>query len=395
MKIFSCGNCEQVVYFESVQCTRCGHTLAFLPDRGVVSALEQAPAPTQGQAQQQQGSGEQVGWRALGPNVAGALYRLCRNYTEQAVCNWAVAADDSNEYCRACRLNHMIPNVADAQAMEAWHRLELAKRRLIYTLLELGLPVEGKAENPERGLAFDFLQDDSTTGSTTRVFTGHDDGLITINIAEADNPFREKMREHLGETYRTVLGHFRHESGHYYWDRLIAGTPRQETFRELFGDEQLNYEEARARHYKEGPPPQWWDRFVSAYASMHPWEDWAETWAHYLHMVEGIDTARAYGLSPRLVATGAAPETARGSRRLNPHSFDDLIKAWIPLTVALNSMNRTFGLTDCYPFVLTKAAIDKLRFVHDLVEEQRARLDHREIHEPNANGTGSTPSLPR
>jgi hypothetical protein len=337
MNIFSCGVCEQTVFFESVMCTRCQATLAFLPERWAMMAAK--------------------------PGAATG-YRLCRNYTEHAVCNWAIPTGDGDPYCRACRLNHMIPNLADAHAKEAWHRVEMAKRRLLYALLALGLPVETKAENPSGGLAFDFLQD----SGPEKVFTGHSEGLITINIAEADDPFREKMREQMGETYRTVLGHFRHESGHYYWERLIDGGPLQDQFRRLFGDERASYDAARDRHYRQGPPPSWWDRFVSSYASMHPWEDWAETWAHYLHMVDGLETARAHGLSLRPAPTGAAPERAVNIRRIDIHSFDDLLAGWLPLTVALNNMNRSFGTNDCYPFVLTEPAINKLRFVHDVVE---------------------------
>ena len=356
MKIFRCDGCDQVVYFESVRCTRCSRTLAFLPDRGVVTAVEAEAAEAPDGA---------VVWRTL--SAAGGRYRPCRNSTEHAVCNWAVPADDDDEYCCACRLNHTIPNLDDADTKEAWHRMEIAKRRLLYTLLSLRLPIETKAENPDGGLAFDFLADSTSAGP---VFTGHSDGLITINIAEADDPFREKIREQLGETYRTLLGHFRHESGHYYWERLVEGGPRMDAFRTRFGDEQQDYDKARDRHYADGPPAGWSERYVSAYASMHPWEDWAETWAHYLHMIDGLETARAYGMSLRPVPAGAEPEPPLRATRLDLHVFDDLMKAWIPLTVALNSMNRSFGMPDCYPFVLTDTAIAKLRFVHEIVEEQ-------------------------
>jgi len=352
MNIFRCDSCEQVVFFESVKCTRCGHALAFLPDSNVVSALE---------PEGDSGGGR---WRALSAAAAGRSYRFCRNSTEHEVCNWAVSVDDGDDYCRSCRLNHMIPNLANAGAKEAWHRMEIAKRRLLYTLLGLGLPVETKAENPERGLAFDFLAD----GADSKVFTGHDEGLITINLAEADDPFREKMRVYLGETYRTVLGHFRHESGHYYWERLVAGGAHLRRFRALFGDEREDYAWAQERHYQRGAPDGWWDRYVSAYATMHPWEDWAETWAHYLHIVDGLQTARAHGLSLRPTPADGAPGPSLTARRLDLHSFDDLMNGWIPVTVALNSMNRSFGTPDPYPFVLAPAATEKLRFVHGVVE---------------------------
>jgi hypothetical protein len=343
MKLFACV-CQQLLFFESVACTRCGRTLAFLPDRRVVAPLE----PGDG------------GW-----SFEGAHYRLCRNYTEQAVCNWALPAGDADEYCRSCRLNQVIPNLAHAGARAAWHRLEIAKRRLLYTLIDLGLPVESKSDDPGKGLAFQFLEDEGGG----QVFTGHDAGVITINIAEADDPFREKMRVQMGETYRTLLGHFRHEVGHHYWNRLIAGSSWVDRFRATFGDERTDYAGAQQRHYQQGPPADWGARFVSVYASMHPWEDWAETWAHYLHMTDTVETARAYGLRVRpRPATEVSPAPALRTGRLDRHDFEDLIAGWLPLTTALNSLNRSMGLPDLYPFVLAEPAIAKLRFVHEVIE---------------------------
>jgi len=184
-------------------------------------------------------------------------------------------------------------------------------------------------------------------------------------VAEADDPFREKMRVQMGEAYRTLLGHFRHEVGHHYWERLIESSDRLAPFRERFGDERVDYAEARQRHYDQGPPPDWSAGFVSAYASMHPWEDWAETWAHYLHMTDTLETARAYGLVVR--PEGARTPSVR-TRRLDLHDFEDLAAGWYPLTMALNSLNRSMGLPDTYPFVLSDTAIAKLRFVHEVIE---------------------------
>jgi hypothetical protein len=349
MKIFKCGSCDQAVFFESFVCTRCNHTLAFLPNAGIVSALEPV--------------GDNL-WRAVAPGDTTQQFRLCRNYINESVCNWAIQADDTDEYCLSCRLNHALPPASDPETKREWQKLETAKRRLLYTVFQLGLPVESKKQNPQGGLAFDFLKDDDEGEPT--VFTGHSEGIITINIAEADDPFREKMREQMGEAYRTVLGHFRHESGHYYWERLVANSSHLESFRSLFGDEQQDYGEASKHYYAEGPLPNWWENYVSAYATMHPWEDWAETWAHYLHMVDGLETARAHGLS---LQPPAVEETLKlSTRRLNLHSFDDLVKSWIPLTLSLNSMNRSFGAKDCYPFVLSPKAIEKLHFVHDVIE---------------------------
>jgi hypothetical protein len=350
MKIFSCV-CGQLLFFEGVTCTRCGRTLAYLPDRGILAAVETDPDGL---------------WRDALKGKRGGRYRACRNGQEYQVCNWAVPEADPEEYCRACRLNQVIPNLSDPEAKVAWHRIEVAKRRLIYTLLELDLPLASKTEDPERGLAFSFLKEDAT--GANRVFTGHSDGIVTINVAEADDPFREKMRVKLGEAYRTLLGHFRHEIGHYYWDRLVADTRWHEGFRALFGDERADYAEARDRHYANGAPPDWSQRFISAYATMHPWEDWAETWAHYLHMVDTLESARAYDLvlKPK-PENGPARSPTLTTRRLDRRNFDDLLTAWVPLTVALNSLNRSMGLADPYPFVLPPPAAEKLRFVHALV----------------------------
>ena len=345
MKLFSCSACGQVLFFENVKCNSCGRALAYLPDRALVSALETAGAEL----------------RALAAD--GAPYRLCRNHVEHAACNWAIPAGTPGDYCFACGFDEVIPNLADDKARAEWDKLERAKRRLFYTLMGLGLPLQPRAQDP-RGLAFAFKQD--TAGE--KVFTGHSDGLITINIAEADDPFREKMRQQMGEAYRTVLGHFRHEIGHYFEMRLVDGSPRVPEFRKLFGDESADYQAALDRHYKQGAPPDWPQRFVSQYASMHPYEDFAETWAHYLHMVETLETARTYGLALRPQPVGGAPLPELRARKLDFDDFDDLISGWVPLTLALNSLNRAMGMQDLYPFVLTEAVRVKLRFVHELVE---------------------------
>jgi hypothetical protein len=295
--------------------------------------------------------------------------RLCGNQIDHGACNWAIADGDDHRFCRACRLNELIPNLSAAKARDAWFKLEQAKRRLVYSLLALGLPVEARAETPA-GVAFQFKQD---VPGTERVMIGHDAGLITINVDEADSPFREKTRIELGEPYRTVLGHFRHESGHYYWDRLIASSPALDDFRRLFGDERASYDDAVQTHYRDGAPTDWPARFVSSYASMHPWEDWAESWAHYLHMVDTLETARSFGVdlhphAARRSGGGKTGELELSARRIDFDDFDDLMAAWPPLTVALNALNRSMGLADLYPFVLPEPAIAKIRFVHDVVE---------------------------
>lgn len=348
MKAFHCDSCGQRVFFENVACVRCGHVLAFLPDRLDVGALD----PAEGDS-----------WQAPG---ADRSYRLCINYSQAQVCNWAVPADDPDPLCQSCRLTRIIPDLSLPANQEAWRKLEAAKRRLLYSLLNLELPLKTRQEDPDTGLAFEFLGDAVT--SEQPVLTGHDSGVITINVAEADDAEREKRRLMLHEPYRTLLGHLRHESGHYYWDLILQNSERIAQFRELFGDEQADYGEALQRHYDQGAQPNWQDQFISAYASMHPWEDWAETWAHYLHMTDALETAAANGVSIAVAeALVVTPEDVAG-RKILDTPFDTLLDRWLPLAFALNDLNRSLGLPDSYPFVLSPPAIGKLRFTHELVQ---------------------------
>jgi hypothetical protein len=262
----------------------------------------------------------------------------------------------------------VIPDLSQPGHREAWYRLEVAKRRLIYTLLGLGLPLENQVSDPEHGLVYEFLAD---VPGADPMLTGHNNGVITISVAEADDVEREKRRLQLHEPYRTLLGHFRHEVGHYYWERLIQHSHRIDAFRYLFGDEREDYSEALKRHYQQGAPSDWQQRFVSAYASAHSWEDWAETWAHYLHMTDTLETATACGLSlqPKRPDEPSLKADAWSGR---PDSFERMVSDWFPVTYVLNNLNRGLGLPDGYPFVLSTPAIDKLRFVHETVVGVRA-----------------------
>jgi hypothetical protein len=346
MKLFSCQSCGQTLFFDNSLCTSCGKALAFLPDMLELSALEP------------QADGV---YTAL---ANGRAYRSCKNALDHANCTWAVpveGGENQEPFCASCRLNVEVPDPNDAIALAAWTKLEAAKRRLLFSLMQLGLPLETRAERPDGGLGFSFKKatDDQP------VFTGQSNGLITINIAEADDPFREKRRLELNEPYRTLLGHFRHEIGHYYWDRLIKDGSQLEPFRALFGDERASYQEALDRHYSQGAPADWALRCVSAYASMHPWEDWAETWAHYLHMLDTLDTARAYGIALRGLSEGTVEDIAR----VDFDDHDAFVQAWTALSLALNSLSRSMGMLDLYPFAPSEKAHEKLRFVHEVVRE--------------------------
>lgn len=349
MKLFQCQNCRQPLYFENTRCERCGLALGYLPDRETITALK----PDDGAR-----NSEQQLWRAL---ADGKTYRYCANAAHD-VCNWLVPAARSDAYCTACRHNRMIPDLSWAENLQKWRALEGAKHRLFYTLIQLRLPLETQAESPA-GLAFQFLADVGLSGS--RVMTGHADGVITINLAEADDAERERRRHQMGELYRTLLGHFRHEMGHYYWDRLIADTPHLEEFRRIFGDERRDYDQALKDYYANGPAAAWSEHFISPYASAHPWEDFAETWAHYLHMIDTLETAHVAGLavSPKL------PQSPGAIFDFHPldTGMDRLVDAWLALTFAVNSINRSMGMHDLYPFVLGPLAVAKLTFVQQRI----------------------------
>jgi hypothetical protein len=304
-----------------------------------------------------------------GDRAEPGTYRLCANYSAHGACNWALRHDDPALLCRSCSLTHTIPQLDAPGSLEAWGKLEAAKRRLLYTLMSLDLPLRSKRLDAARGLEFRFMSDSvGANGDQSRVLTGHDNGLITINVAESDDVYREQQRLVHREPYRTLLGHFRHEIGHYYWDLLIAGSDRIEGFRALFGDERADYQAAIQQHYDQGPPANWSDSYISAYATTHPWEDWAESWAHVMHMIDALETAHFVGLS----ITPTRPDEPELTvppvpTRAQVGDFDTLIREWASLTYVLNNLTRGLGLADAYPFVLSPPIIDKLRFVCDTI----------------------------
>ncbi len=351
MQLFKCSNCEQLLYFENTRCVKCNSSLGYVAGEAALLPIETDEAGL---------------WNELG--VTGHSYRRCAN-AEIISCNWLIPETDLEPFCEACHLNSVIPDLSVADNLQRWQRLEQAKHHLIHTLLQLGLPLVSRTVDPEYGLGFVFVADaDEPSEDGLPTFTGHLNGIITINIAEADDAERERQRKAVGEPYRTLLGHFRHEIGHYYWDRLIAGQPAQDKFREIFGDDRVDYGEQLKAHYENGPVAQWQDHFVSAYASAHPLEDFAETWAHYLHILDTLETAYAFGMvvQPGMTRSPSMTMTAN----FDPYrekDFARIVRAWLPLTFAVNSLNRSMGHTDLYPFVITPGIEKKLTFVHALV----------------------------
>lgn len=339
MKLFHCPQCRQPLYFENYFCGNCGTATGFDPQRLEFAVATTVPEPAEG----------------------SLIY--CSNQAYN-VCNWLLPAHSGTGLCIACRLNRTIPDLNNTEYRDRWTHLELAKHRLVYSLLQLQLPVTSKLSNEAMGLLFDFKAD----GKQKRVLTGHANGIITINISEADDIEREMARRNMDEVYRTLLGHFRHETGHYYWERLILNSPRHLRFRELFGDETADYGEALKTHYNQGPPDHWRANYISAYAAAHPWEDWAETWAHYLHIVDTLETAYYFGMQTAPL-THAGIQPLRMVIQEDPYqtrNFHQIIEAWFPLTITLNSLNRSMGHGDAYPFVIPAPVIEKLAFIHQV-----------------------------
>jgi hypothetical protein len=358
MKNFACSNCGNTVYFENVRCIKCGSTLGFDSTEQAMVAIAEAGTS--------EITPEVSIFRKMNPSREDGLMRYCAN-AEFGVCNWLTPESESNVFCKACDLNRLIPNLSEAGSLYAWRELEHAKKRLVYSLLRLKLPFDGSAST-KGPLTFDFVRN---------ALTGHLDGVVTIDVSETDSVERERQRQQFDEPYRSLLGHLRHESGHYYWMVLVEEVDRLEEFREIFGDERDDYDAALVRHHNNGPAADWQERHVSAYASAHPWEDWAETWAHYLHMIDALDTAAAEGME---------------GLRLDPRddiysgvTFETLMARWVPLTIALNSLSRSMGHDDFYPFVIPEPAYEKLAFVHNIIHE---RAEH-----PDADASEKTLNL--
>lgn len=349
MKAYYC-TCGWRVFFENTECLGCKRKLGFDPARSAMVALE----PQEGRT-----------YRDAGDPRRG--YHLCRNYRVHGVCNWLVPAQDPGQYCLACNLNQEVPSLEEPRYQLWWTNMEAAKRRMLYTLLELRLPVVSKLQNPESGLAFAFRDDKRYNPRAEEEFvgTGHLNGLITVNMMEADPAARESARIEMMEAYRTLLGHFRHESGHYYWRAVVQETNRLQNFRIVFGDERADYAAALKAHYAQADKGRWHGDYISAYARAHPWEDWAETWAHYLHIADAMETAGVFGLT---------------QLTLGEDDFQVCLADWSSLTVMLNEMNRSVGQHDAYPFVLTEKITSKLTFVHESIAAfHRARALHARI----------------
>ena len=353
MKLFNCQRCSALLFFENHTCESCRSPLGYMPDRGVLEALEP----------------DADGFTLV--SDPSLQVRRCSN-ARHDVCNWLVETGSGEAFCAACRHNRTIPNLADPNDMLLWRKLETAKHRLFYSLIRLGVRLTNRVDDPGEGLVFDFLDERS---GKPKVLTGHKSGVITIATQEADDAHREEMRNQMHETYRTLLGHFRHEVGHWIWDRLIRDGDRLAACRAVFGDDTEDYAAALQRHYRDGPPPDWQEGYISSYATSHAWEDFAETWAHYLHIMDTLETANAFGMGvhPKVRQSGDLTVDVA----IDPYrsaTMEPIVDQWLPLTFAMNNLNRSMGLSDLYPFIISDPVRTKLGFIHQMLQETRQDL---------------------
>lgn len=354
MRLFRCDNCGNPVHFDNRVCLNCGFRLGFAPEALDMHAL----TPHEHEPDL---------WRRVDNPVRA--YHFCANAGVD-ICNWLVPQSDTEPYCQACRHNGLVPDPATDIGLKRWRRINEAQRNLFYAFLRWDLPRPTRREDPNGGLLFDLKDDEvMPDGSCKPALIGHDEGHIVIRTAEADDLTREQQREMMNEPYRTLLGHFRHETGHFIWNKLVRDAGKFDSFRAVFGDERTDYGEALQHHYNEGPPPGWGSNYISYYATTHPWEDFAECFAHVLHIVDSLETAHIYGIALAPVAhTELAAEAA-----FDPYTvldFDRIADVWIPLSVALNAIHHSMGERDLYPFILTPAIRAKLAYVHGLITRQ-------------------------
>lgn len=354
MQRFAC-DCGQVLFFGSSSCLGCGSKVGFDPKSGTMIRLR-----------------------------AGVPFALCDNGVQHGVCNWLVPVEGGTAsssgkggapnggLCGACRMNRIIPDLRWGRNKHLWGRMEMAKRRLIYSMASLGITLPSKSEDMKAGLAFDIV----STVSNPTVTTGHLNGVITVNLEEADDTYRQINRQQLGENSRTLLGHFRHESAHYLWQHFLSelnwDDPLRLAFRERFGNEWLDYSTALNLHYQHGAPVGWEQNFISAYAASHPWEDWAETWAHYLQIVDGLETCESLGIQvqhlalPLIMLPGSAGTLPAmvASSPLDDGEFLAWLQRWMCVSTVLNEISNSLGEQELYPFIISVPVAQKLRLAH-------------------------------
>ena len=335
MKRFNCY-CGNSVFFEQTNCDRCGKTLGF-----DFNSMKMIPLSKNGSL--------------LIDSASKKTYKKCTNWTEFNVCNWVLEDSSKNDLCFACQFNRVIPNQSADNAPVnnlRWLRLEKAKKRLIFSLARIGLPLKNGWGSSVEGLLFDFVE---SMGDKV-VTTGYSDGIITINSLEADHVARVSAKYALNERYRTIIGHLRHETGHYYLDKfdLPPNLKKilEDNFGNLFNKNLSEYNEALQSYYKNGPAENWEENYISAYASAHPIEDWAESWSHYLLIMDTLETLQEEGYFDDCI---------------DKMNITEKLEKWRSLSSSLNQITRSLGMQDAYPFTLGKKVSEKIACVSKFI----------------------------
>lgn len=333
MRVFGCPHCGAWVEFEDTVCLACRTEIAYDLDADDI--------------------------------VIAAGRALCR-FRGTLRCSWVADADGAGA-CASCVLTTVRPATYTKRVLAELVVAEYAKRRLIRQLRHLILPIVRRRNGI--GLTFELL---ASSQQGEKVVIGHVNGIITVDLDESNDAHREALKARLGEPYRTMLGHFRHEIGHYYWQSLVFGTDRIEGFRERFGDERVDYGMALDAHYGDGANADWQREHISQYATTHPWEDFAETFAHYLHIADALETTDSVGIAVD-GPTGRIPDSlaetihSRGAAVIARLEMPEVLRRWHGFSLALNAVNRSIGKDDLYPFVITPRIAEKLAWVHELV----------------------------
>ncbi|AYF99487.1 hypothetical protein D7I47_06960 [Protaetiibacter intestinalis] len=334
-----CPRCGQFVFLDELGCRHCDAPLGYHPPSLSYQLADSAGIEIDGER-----------WFPCGNRAWG--------------CNWLVDESAGTGRCFSCSTSRRLPPQSDTVAWEKLADAGVAKRRLMVQLFELGLPITPYYEQ-EGGLGFDLL---SSLSENAPVMIGHANGIITIDLAETLDARREALRVSLGEPYRTMLGHFRHEIGHYYQRVLLTTDALWDECRALFGDERASYREALDRHYSVGAPEGWRTSFISEYATMHPWEDFAECFAHYLHIRNTLATAAAAGMvldASRV--SGIVDHDIVPDADYTQETTEQMLHDWEWVSLFFNRVNRAMGQRDLYPFELSQPVHAKLDFIHRLV----------------------------
>ncbi|MTH78159.1 zinc-binding metallopeptidase family protein [Paracoccus aestuariivivens] len=321
MQRLDCPGCGQRVYFHNTLCS-CGMALVFDPELGAFAAN------------------------------ATPCTRL-----RDIGCNWR--AEQDGPQCRSCAMTTTVPDLSVEGNLDLLAQSEAAKRWVLANLARWRW-----FTNADQGQRVSFqMLSEHARHQEVNVTMGHADGVITINVVEADDAVRVERQQELGELYRSMVGHMRHEIAHFLFERLAVLPGFLDQFRTMFGDERADYAQAITEHYAN--PKDKGATHISKYATMHPHEDWAETSAHILHLVDMTDSLMATGLTgPQIPPPGY-------DAYADPNA-EQLLTVATAVALAVNEINRALDNPDVYPFVLTETTRAKLAFAHHWLSQGSA-----------------------